>query len=224
MKRNLYILTWRTAKSNSDKTSLGIRKHFSLRLQTKTINSVVQQSSHISTYIPGFLSTKEATERRNHLFSLEKKRQLENVGRIEKIEVNYKGVPKDCTLIMNKDISTPYDCARRKCLTLPKSPLWCKGLSPNSEKILAIVHHRGRLAIDKICKKSGLPYCLSYHDNHKRSLTSLTFTMLPTNVNECFVSVLMMSMCKYSILTYVFILFKSDSTSMVWTLLNLSSH
>ncbi|XP_034826348.1 large ribosomal subunit protein mL39 [Maniola hyperantus] len=58
------------------------------------------------------LSTEEAVERRNHLFLLEKKRQLEKVGRIEKIEVNYKGVPKDCTLVMNKDISTPYDCAR----------------------------------------------------------------------------------------------------------------
>ncbi|CAH2248516.1 jg18539 [Pararge aegeria aegeria] len=58
------------------------------------------------------LSTAEAVERRNHLYKLEKKRQLEKVGRIEKIEVNYKGVPKDCTLVMNKDISTPYDCAK----------------------------------------------------------------------------------------------------------------
>ncbi|VVC93473.1 39S ribosomal protein L39, mitochondrial isoform X2 [Leptidea sinapis] len=59
-----------------------------------------------------YLSTKEAIERRSHLFNLEKKRQLENVGRIEKIEVNYKGVPKDCTLVMNRNISTPYDCAK----------------------------------------------------------------------------------------------------------------
>ncbi|XP_045505616.1 39S ribosomal protein L39, mitochondrial [Colias croceus] len=58
------------------------------------------------------LSTQEAVERRHHLFELEKKRQVENVGRIEKIEVNYKGIPKDCTLVMNKDMSTPYDCAR----------------------------------------------------------------------------------------------------------------
>ncbi|RVE46660.1 hypothetical protein evm_008672 [Chilo suppressalis] len=59
-----------------------------------------------------FLSTQEAVERRNHLFTLEKKRQHEKIGRIEKIEVNYKGVPKNCTLVMNKGISTPYDCAR----------------------------------------------------------------------------------------------------------------
>lgn len=58
------------------------------------------------------LSSQEAAERRHHLFTLEKKRQFESVGRIDKIEVRYKGVPKDCTLIMNKDISTPFDCAR----------------------------------------------------------------------------------------------------------------
>ncbi|XP_028174618.1 large ribosomal subunit protein mL39 [Ostrinia nubilalis] len=59
-----------------------------------------------------FLSTQEAIERRNHLFTLEKKRQIGKVGRIEKIEVKYKGVPNDCTLVMNKNLSTPYDCAR----------------------------------------------------------------------------------------------------------------
>lgn len=70
--------------------------------------------SHNSKGLPAIrcLSTQEALERRHHLFVLEKKRQLEKVGRIEKIEVNYKGVPNDCTLIMNKDISTPYDCAK----------------------------------------------------------------------------------------------------------------
>ncbi|CAH0760143.1 unnamed protein product [Diatraea saccharalis] len=68
----------------------------------------------VNVYFPfsGFLSTQEAIERRNHLFTLEKKRQHEKVGRIEKIEVRYKGIPKDCTLVMNKGISTPYDCAR----------------------------------------------------------------------------------------------------------------
>ncbi|XP_026761113.1 39S ribosomal protein L39, mitochondrial [Galleria mellonella] len=77
------------------------------------LSRIVMQNHHAKT-IPNtrFLSTQEATERRNHLFTLEKKRQQENVGRIEKIEVNYKGVPKDFTLVMNKDISTPYDCAK----------------------------------------------------------------------------------------------------------------
>ncbi|XP_053618530.1 large ribosomal subunit protein mL39 [Plodia interpunctella] len=71
-----------------------------------------QKNSAKSLQLTRFLSTQEAIDRRNHLFTLEKKRQHENVGRIEKIEVNYKGIPNDCVLVMNKDISTPYDCAR----------------------------------------------------------------------------------------------------------------
>lgn len=50
---------------------------------------------------------------RNELFDAEQKRQREQVGRIEKIEVRYLGVPEDVTLIMNKGISTPYNCAQR---------------------------------------------------------------------------------------------------------------
>ncbi|XP_053679198.1 39S ribosomal protein L39, mitochondrial [Anopheles nili] len=48
----------------------------------------------------------------SELFSDEQRRQRENVGRIEKIEVRYLGLPHDTTLVMNRDISTPYDCAR----------------------------------------------------------------------------------------------------------------
>lgn len=43
---------------------------------------------------------------------MEQKRQRENVGRIEKIQVRYLGLPEDVTLVMNKDLSTPYDCAQ----------------------------------------------------------------------------------------------------------------
>ncbi|XP_026316534.1 39S ribosomal protein L39, mitochondrial isoform X1 [Hyposmocoma kahamanoa] len=70
--------------------------------------------NNTTTHLPfiRFLSTKEAIERRNHLFTLEKNRQMEKVGRMEKIEVTYKGIPEECTMIMNKDISTPFDCAR----------------------------------------------------------------------------------------------------------------
>lgn len=49
---------------------------------------------------------------RNELFTLEQKRQHEAVGRIEKIQVRYLGLPEDTTLVMNKDLSTPYDCAQ----------------------------------------------------------------------------------------------------------------
>lgn len=41
----------------------------------------------------------------------EKKRQLSLIRRVEKIKVEYTGIPEDCTLQMNKDLSTPYNCA-----------------------------------------------------------------------------------------------------------------
>ncbi|XP_055383599.1 39S ribosomal protein L39, mitochondrial [Condylostylus longicornis] len=43
---------------------------------------------------------------------MEKKRQKQSVGRIEKIEIRYLGLPEDVTLVMNKGISTPYNCAQ----------------------------------------------------------------------------------------------------------------
>jgi len=58
----------------------------------------------------------EARHKRNLLFTKEKKRQKENVGRIEKIEVHYTGTPEDVTLVMNKGISTPFNCAQRNNL------------------------------------------------------------------------------------------------------------
>ncbi|XP_059055892.1 large ribosomal subunit protein mL39-like [Achroia grisella] len=77
------------------------------------LSRILMQNNHAKTIpVARYLSTQEATDRRNHLFTLEKKRQQEKIGRIEKIEVNYKGVPKNVTLVMNKDISTPYDCAK----------------------------------------------------------------------------------------------------------------
>jgi large subunit ribosomal protein L39 len=48
------------------------------------------------------------------LFSKEKERQRNAIGRIEKIEVQYKGVPEDVTLLMNKHLSTPFECAKRQ--------------------------------------------------------------------------------------------------------------
>lgn len=41
-------------------------------------------------------------------------RQKSLVSRLEKIEVEHKGAPEDCTLLMNKGISTPFNCAMRK--------------------------------------------------------------------------------------------------------------
>ncbi|XP_022705727.1 39S ribosomal protein L39, mitochondrial-like isoform X1 [Varroa jacobsoni] len=58
------------------------------------------------------LSNTEAIAKRNTLFSNEKSRQASLVTRVTKIKVKYEGTPKPCTMIMNKDMSTPYDCAK----------------------------------------------------------------------------------------------------------------
>lgn len=58
----------------------------------------------------------EIRKRQNELFDQEQKRQKESVGRIEKIEVRYLGVPNDMTLVMNKNLSTPYNCAQRESI------------------------------------------------------------------------------------------------------------
>ncbi|XP_071872174.1 mitochondrial ribosomal protein L39 [Bombus fervidus] len=68
--------------------------------------------SNIQSRYKSILSKVEVRERRNLLFEEEKKRQRDTVGRIEKIEVKYQSPVEDITLIMNKDISTPTDCAK----------------------------------------------------------------------------------------------------------------
>ncbi|KAL3287776.1 hypothetical protein HHI36_002238 [Cryptolaemus montrouzieri] len=64
--------------------------------------------------------TTEELNRQNELFSSEKKRQKEKVGRIEKIEVEYEGSQNKTQLVMNKNISTPYDCARHLSESITK--------------------------------------------------------------------------------------------------------
>ncbi|XP_022211383.1 39S ribosomal protein L39, mitochondrial [Drosophila obscura] len=49
---------------------------------------------------------------RNELFTQEQRRQRDAVGRIDKIEVRYLGLPEDVTLVMNNHISTPFNCAQ----------------------------------------------------------------------------------------------------------------
>ncbi|XP_026519905.1 39S ribosomal protein L39, mitochondrial [Notechis scutatus] len=66
----------------------------------------------ISTASTPQLSTAEIAQRRNHLFTKEKERQLSLNPRIEKIEVKHVGKSHPDTLfIMNKGLSTPYSCA-----------------------------------------------------------------------------------------------------------------
>lgn len=70
--------------------------------------------SFIFSIFQGFISA-ESVQKRNYLFNAEVKRQRQNVGRIEKIEVRYMGVPEDATFVMNKNLSTPYNVAQREC-------------------------------------------------------------------------------------------------------------
>lgn len=58
------------------------------------------------------LSNENIRSLRNSLFASEKLRQIEVVSRVEKIEVHHRGIPEDITLIMNKNLSTPFHCAQ----------------------------------------------------------------------------------------------------------------
>lgn len=57
------------------------------------------------------LTNAEVSKKRNELFGREKARQAALVSRVEKIQVEHKGPPEDCVLLMNKSLSTPFNCA-----------------------------------------------------------------------------------------------------------------
>lgn len=65
---------------------------------------------HIKRYSSS-LTNETVRQIKNELFNKEKLRQQALITRVEKIEVKYKGVPNDVSLMMNKNISTPYNCA-----------------------------------------------------------------------------------------------------------------
>lgn len=65
----------------------------------------------------GNLSNEEIVRKRNRIFDFEQKKQRDNVGRIEKIDIRYMGTPSDTTMVMNKNLSTPYNCAQHISLT-----------------------------------------------------------------------------------------------------------
>ncbi|XP_078036429.1 mitochondrial ribosomal protein L39 [Augochlora pura] len=70
------------------------------------------QKSSIQLRWESTISKAEARQRRNLLFDEEKKRQKSAVGRIEKIEVIYQSLVEEISFMMNKNLSTPADCAR----------------------------------------------------------------------------------------------------------------
>lgn len=66
-------------------------------------------------YASGTVTNEMVRQKRNELFSEEKARQLSLISRVEKIEVRHVGPPEDCVLLMNKGLSTPFNCAMREC-------------------------------------------------------------------------------------------------------------
>ncbi|XP_071565744.1 large ribosomal subunit protein mL39 [Temnothorax nylanderi] len=66
----------------------------------------------VSSRYAGTQSKAEARKRRSQLFDQEKRRQRSELGRIEKIEVKYKSAEDEIVMAMNRNISTPYECAR----------------------------------------------------------------------------------------------------------------
>lgn len=60
------------------------------------------------------LTNAAVQKKRVELFNKEAKRQATFITDVEKITVKYCDQPEECTLVMNKNISTPYNCAQRK--------------------------------------------------------------------------------------------------------------
>lgn len=78
------------------------------------------------------LTNQEVRARRSEMFEAEAKRQLNLIPRIEKIHVEYQGQPENASLILNKDMSTPYNVAQhlsqmlvdRSALALVDGQIW----------------------------------------------------------------------------------------------------
>lgn len=79
-------------------------------LNLSLIRPLACMSRQIST-----MTNTEIIRHRARLFEEEKSRQLKEIERIEKIEVIVEDQEKKkVKLIMNKDLSTPFNCAMRK--------------------------------------------------------------------------------------------------------------
>ena len=58
----------------------------------------------------------EAAEKRSEIFGKEKQRQIDQIKRVEKIEVEYEGHSENLFFHLNKHISTPFNVAQRKIM------------------------------------------------------------------------------------------------------------
>ena len=78
------------------------------------------------------LTNSEISRKRNAVFSEEKARQMALITRIEKVQVVHQGPPEDCTLLMNKHMSTPFNVAMREYTTIYTTPP--RGHNPTTTK------------------------------------------------------------------------------------------
>jgi len=79
----------------------------------KQTMNLIKRASNLSVCRRFFSNTRnrDVMLRRAALFEEEKSRQLKEIERIDKIEIKVIEPGKECTLMMNKYISTPYNCA-----------------------------------------------------------------------------------------------------------------
>jgi large subunit ribosomal protein L39 len=95
-------------------------KIFFLKFSQITFTIHIHECSTVCIFLPDLcsraqrLTNAEVNKKRNELFAQEKARQLALITRVEKIEVHHIGPPEDCRLLMNKSLSTPFNCAMRK--------------------------------------------------------------------------------------------------------------
>lgn len=82
-----------------------------MRCQSSTTTTRTTSRSSSSSSSSGGVKN-AARKRRNELFDGERERQRREIGRIEKIEVKYLSATEEVTMVMNKDLSTPHDCAK----------------------------------------------------------------------------------------------------------------
>jgi hypothetical protein len=83
------------------------RPHLTFQL-SKNLHQVARLSN-------GALTNAQIRQKRSQMFDHEKKRQLNMIPRLEKIEVQYQGVPEDATLIL-PHIMLP-STSQRCCVT-----------------------------------------------------------------------------------------------------------
>lgn len=102
-------------------------------LRSHSVLQTITRQNHVNSTV-NIVSSKrdEASKRRSEMFTIEKQRQIDQIPRVNKIEVQYKGIPEDVTLYMNKGLSTPFNVAQhisevvvdRSALALVNGKVW----------------------------------------------------------------------------------------------------